>query len=58
MPISGFKQGQAVRTPSGRRATVVRAKRAQGRERVLVRYDNDPFDNRWFDASALKWESA
>jgi len=54
MPISGFKSGQAVLTPSRKRATVIRTKRVQGRERVLVRYDLDPFDNRWFDAAALR----
>lgn len=54
MPIAGFKQGDAVLTPSGQPATVIRATRVQGRERVTVRYDRGPYDHRRFDAAALR----
>ncbi len=54
MPIAGFKSGQAVLTPSGRRAKVLTAKRINGRERVTVAYYGAALANRTFDAAALR----
>jgi preprotein translocase subunit YajC len=53
MPVSGFKPGDAVYTPSGTAATVVKVVKAAPEE-VEVRYDVGPYANRVFRSSALR----
>lgn len=54
MPVSGFKVGDTVITPSGNRATVVRVRRFNGREKVFVAYYGQMLADRWFYAGALR----
>lgn len=53
MPISGFKPGDRVLTPSGKLATVVRIAQATP-ETLVVRYDHDA-STRSFRAAALRF---
>jgi hypothetical protein len=59
MPISGFKTGDRVTTPGGRRALVVGVKR-DGTERVLVELFghtqtfSSGHNRKTFDAAALR----
>ena len=55
MPISGFRRGDAVLTPAGKRARVSFTRRVDGREQVNVRLvDSYVREERTFDASALR----
>ena len=54
MPVSGFKTGDSVLTPSGAKATVVRVS-TKGAEMVTVRYDLGAGYNRTFRAAALRF---
>jgi hypothetical protein len=65
MPVQGFKTGDRVTTPAGRRALVVRADQRGGRERVMVELFGHTatfatgHNRRVFDARALRpgWPS-
>lgn len=60
MPVSGFKAGAKVTTPSGRRAMVVSVDRSRGAERVLVElfgstaYFASGVNRKTFRAAALR----
>jgi hypothetical protein len=54
MPISGFRVGDEVLTPSGKQAVVKAVRRAAGRELVLVALCGLALADKWFDACALR----